>query len=86
MADTTDPLIADNFPKRHRLGLYDDWATEDEMVEESGKSKRWFQRQRAARTGPPWARDGKGVIYHVPGYRDWLMSGLVKPVRATRRG
>jgi hypothetical protein len=71
------------------MPLLDDYLTEDELVAElkakTGKgTKRGLRGQRAKRTGPPWAKYGKIIIYPIPGFKDWLRAQVQQPVRSRR--
>jgi hypothetical protein len=72
------------------MSILSDYLTEPELLEELAKrgikrSKRWAQIQRQRRRGPPWALIGKDVVYHRPGFGDWLKAETQYPVRSRRR-
>jgi hypothetical protein len=61
-----------------------DWAPEEDFVEIRGKGRRALRAERQRGDGPPWVRDGKGIYYYLPGYRDWLKARMKHPVRGGR--
>jgi hypothetical protein len=72
------------------MSILSEYLTEPELLEELAKrgikrSKRWAQEQRKRRRGPPWALIGNVVVYHGPGFNDWLKAGIQYPVRSRRR-
>jgi hypothetical protein len=72
------------------MDILSDYLTEPELLAELAKrgikrSRRWAQIQRQRRRGPPWTLIGKDVLYHRPGFGDWLKAETQYPVRSHRR-
>ncbi len=61
------------------------YRNEDQVSAETRKSKRMLRLWRQQRTGPPFIRLGKTILYPEDGFLAWLKSLEVSPVR-TRRG
>jgi hypothetical protein len=63
------------------IALLDEWITEKQLAQESGKSERFWKRQRAAARAPPWRTLGRTIIYHRARAIEWLNAGLIYPAR-----
>jgi hypothetical protein len=64
--------------------LLDEFFTEKELAAEIDKAERQVKRMRKQRTGPPWKRIGKTVLYPKTLAREWLHAGTINPVRPAR--
>jgi hypothetical protein len=71
------------------MPLLDDYLTEDQLAAElqakfGHGTKRGLRNQRAKRTGPPWLRFGKHIVYPIDGFKAWLRSQIQQPARSRR--
>ncbi len=62
-------------------GILDEYISEKEMAEARGVTERTLRGERLRGDGPPYVRDGRRILYHVPGYRAWLKARMRLPVR-----
>lgn len=46
--------------------------------------ERTLHKWRAQRTGPPWIKFGKTILYPDDGFEQWLRSQVQQPVRARK--
>jgi hypothetical protein len=65
--------------------LLADYQSDKKTAKDLNKSERTLKRWRDERRGPPWMKVGRDIFYHIPGTRDWLAAGLIKPIRPSRR-
>lgn len=72
---TTDAQMTPDNP------LAEYW-TEDQMAELRKKTPRTLRAERQRGDGPPWVRDGRTILYWIPGYGRWLTAKTRQPVRA----
>lgn len=68
MADRLETRLADPPPLRRQLGL----LTEAEMAEIAGVEPRTVQDWRTQRTGPPYVKIGKTILYPIEAFRKWV--------------
>jgi hypothetical protein len=61
----------------------DELATE--LKEKTGYgSPRQLRQWRERRTGPPWIKLGRAILYPIDGFEAWLKSQVQQPVRSRR--
>jgi hypothetical protein len=65
--------------------IFEDCLSEQQLALETGKSARFWSRQRKARTGPPWFAVGQTIYYPRTGFQDWRSASVVNPVRSRKR-
>jgi hypothetical protein len=61
-----------------------EYWTEDEMAEVRGKTPRTLRAERQRGDGPPYAKDGRTILYSMAGYREWLLANTRQPVSSGR--
>jgi hypothetical protein len=61
--------------------LLSDYWTEDEWAKQRRLGVRTMQRERRKRTGAPFVKNGKSILYPKIEAREWMRSRLVRPVR-----
>lgn len=71
------------------MPILDQYRTEKELAEQLQKRTgmgcvRTLRKWRELRTGPPWAKIGKLIIYPDDGFEQWLRSRVQQPVRSRR--
>jgi hypothetical protein len=64
--------------------LFEGYMPEQEYCDGRGISTRQAQRERAARTGPPFIKIGRDIYYNIDSFRAWLASKEVRPPSADR--
>jgi hypothetical protein len=57
------------------------YISEAELARQRGKSVRALRQERQLGNGPPYTRDGRGILYNIAGFRDWLKAGERRAVR-----
>jgi hypothetical protein len=74
------------------MSLLADYRTETELLGELRQSKisgvnsvRTLRNWRTRRTGPPFVRLGRNVLYPIDGFAAWLKSQIQEPVRSRKR-
>ena len=63
--------------------LSDYWG-EEKMAEVRGKTPRTLRAERRRGDGPPYAKDGRTILYSIAGYREWLLANTRQPVSSGR--
>jgi predicted site-specific integrase-resolvase len=58
---------------------------EDEVCEEMGITRRTTRRYRQCGEGPPYVRACGGIYYPEADFREWMRSGVQRPVRSRGR-
>jgi Homeodomain-like domain len=66
-----------------RVGLLDDYMSEDELAAELDVHRRTVQRWRQLRIGPPFVMNGIMPIYNIGKARQWLAAGGTASKRQT---
>jgi hypothetical protein len=61
--------------------LLEGYVPEDEYLRMRGIGQRQAQRERRARIGPPFVKLGRETYYSVAGFRAYLVSREIKPVK-----
>ncbi|MES1953530.1 helix-turn-helix transcriptional regulator [Salinisphaera hydrothermalis] len=64
--------------------ILDDKLTESELAEELGRGIRTIRLWRSRRTGPPFIRLGRQILYRRQAVQDWLASLEQEQPRARR--
>jgi hypothetical protein len=77
--------IATHSPGR-TANLLAGYLTEEEMSVETGKARRTLRQIRNQRTGPPWVKFGKTVLYPRDGFLAYLKSIEQSPRLRKARG
>ena len=57
------------------------YATDEQLAKARGISLRTQRLERQRGGGPPFVRDGRQILYPIDGYRAYLNSNMVQPVR-----
>jgi len=65
--------------------LLEEYLSEDEVAKLVKMKPRTLRRWRQRRDGPPFVPMGRDVLYPKDGFREWLRSRLVNPVRRRHR-
>lgn len=61
------------------------YATEEEVCAALGITQRTARSWRQQRIGPPWCKPGQLILYPREGFRAYLKTLEVQPLRAGRR-
>ena len=78
-------------PRRRRKAdpkptyILEDYATYEQLADETGKSVRWFQRQAAQRLLAGLVYNGKTPLVHLPTYKAGLQARVIKPIQPRTR-
>jgi hypothetical protein len=82
--NTAPASEAEDHQSKNQKVLLREYFEEAELAHELDVTPRTLRLWRMRRTGPPWGRIGKRVIYRIDGVRTWL-ADLDKPQRSSRR-
>ena len=74
--------IQSSFPAGHILAGY---VTADDLAAALLVTPKTLRNWHTARSGPPFVRIGRRVLYPVAGVQEWIASTLVMPVRSRSR-
>ena len=65
--------------------LLENFASETEVAEATGKDRRTLRLWRQQRKGPAWAKVGQSVFYPRKGFETWLEKMVIDPDAQDRR-